>query len=391
MGPYVLRSINAHFKLWDTSVQDSFTENITQASVNSIPYIPTTCTCHYVDSGCGSVLAGSKCGPTQKIYTLDCGASPQGCGESLTGNTTNLPATECVEDTTGACCNAWTNIGCGTIPVGQRATANNCNYGYQIQGHQCGASTAIQCVQDATCNPQCLGILSQEATACTNEPPATAPLDQNYGITYVANKAACDPNRKCQFYCQSKNNNTYILNPTGTGCVLFNQCQVVDFQVPHHFRDPGQSGQQCSGLVQDDENQFCAAIGFTTSITAPYNHGFGGSGGDDTNWRMITPVTSTGGSFTESINGHTLAFQATKCGGYGWFYCSQATPTNPNPTMIENATICPDQPLPKTSYSIPSNTCDGKTPCQVVCNAGYYAVSTAGPCIPIPSTDRLRD
>jgi Flp pilus assembly pilin Flp len=34
MGPYVLRSVNAHFKLWDDGVQDSFTENITQAPVH---------------------------------------------------------------------------------------------------------------------------------------------------------------------------------------------------------------------------------------------------------------------------------------------------------------------------------------------------------------------
>ena len=45
MGPYVLRSVNAHFKLWDESVQDSSTENLTQAPASDVPKINTNCTC----------------------------------------------------------------------------------------------------------------------------------------------------------------------------------------------------------------------------------------------------------------------------------------------------------------------------------------------------------
>ena len=33
MGPYILRSINAHFKIWDDEIQDSHNERLTPLNV----------------------------------------------------------------------------------------------------------------------------------------------------------------------------------------------------------------------------------------------------------------------------------------------------------------------------------------------------------------------
>ena len=37
MGPYVLRSINAHFKIWDEEIQDSHNERIVDPGALSFP------------------------------------------------------------------------------------------------------------------------------------------------------------------------------------------------------------------------------------------------------------------------------------------------------------------------------------------------------------------
>jgi len=195
MGPYALRSVGAHFKLWDYSVHDSYSESLAQAPVNDVPDISTNCACQDnvpMPPDCGSSLAGSLCGPNQNIVTHTCNI--QGCdGE---------PATKCVLDTD--CCNLWTNIRCGRTPIGQNPPANDCNYNFEVQGHQCGSNTAIQCVPDAAhCAPTCLGnVFTLDGVAsipCPNEPPQSGSLDQTYGITYVSDKAQCDPKQNCQY------------------------------------------------------------------------------------------------------------------------------------------------------------------------------------------------
>ena len=73
MGPYVLRSIDAHFKLWDVGVQDSFDENINQAPVNDIPANSINTNCHTpIVGSCGSNQATSLCAPNQREIDYDC-------------------------------------------------------------------------------------------------------------------------------------------------------------------------------------------------------------------------------------------------------------------------------------------------------------------------------
>jgi hypothetical protein len=207
MGPYVLRSVGAHFKLWDEGVQDSFTENLTQAPVNDVPNVPTNCTCTTAAGSCGS--PNSQCAVTQRGYAHLC--NPQGCD--------GAPASSCVNDP--SCCTAWVPMGCGTVPLGQPpvttncgSTQCNCNYGYQIQSQQCGVNNSIQCIQDSACPlPTCLGILSPGSLVCTNEPPVNGvQLTQNIGYTHVSDATAC--NAPCQYYCDTVNSFFF----SGTSC-----------------------------------------------------------------------------------------------------------------------------------------------------------------------------
>lgn len=229
MGPYVLRSVNAHFKLWDEGVQDSFTENITQAPVGSVPHIPlNNCVCNPSAGSCGSGQAGSPCGPGYREHNYNC--NPQGCngaGDSY-----------CVLD--NSCCIAQ-NEGCGnytcpqtgcpsdaTTPP-QGANSNNCYFGYEIQGQTCGANTSIQCVYnpDASCTqgppccplPACIGTVPPDPNSkvCPGSPGTTTdtPLLNNVNdtITLVDHKQCTDTTDNsdgypagtptpCQFQCK---------------------------------------------------------------------------------------------------------------------------------------------------------------------------------------------
>ena len=105
MGPYVLRSIGAHFKLWDDGIKDSFQENLAQAPVNDIPEINASCNCPVTQGACG--LPDCPLGKMEMIPTCD----PVGCGN---GTQADLPY--CTPNQ--SCCRAWQTIGCGTAPVG---------------------------------------------------------------------------------------------------------------------------------------------------------------------------------------------------------------------------------------------------------------------------------
>ena len=105
MGPYALRSINAHFKLWDDGVQDSFTENLKQSSV--IPNITSSCTCNPIKGACGTTGGGTgSCGPSQREWDYNC--NPIGCNGAASGS-------YCLDDT--SCCTTYSPQGCGPTPV----------------------------------------------------------------------------------------------------------------------------------------------------------------------------------------------------------------------------------------------------------------------------------
>ena len=71
MGPYVLRSINSQFKLWDSSVSESFEDQVPDTNV----VIPVSCDCHWQEQGCG--VTGSGCQSTERLNRKVC--NPTGC------------------------------------------------------------------------------------------------------------------------------------------------------------------------------------------------------------------------------------------------------------------------------------------------------------------------
>ena len=217
MGPYVLRSINAHFKLWDGGVQDSFTEKIKQSSF--IPNIgPTNCVCTPSAGNCGSISGiGGLCGSDQREWDFNC--NPQGCNGAAGDS-------YCVNDL--SCCNTYSPQGCGTFPCpatgcsGASTTppaTNNCYFGQVIMATQC-SSLPVQCNPDPLCPlPACLGILSPGALYCatqTTTPPSG--LSQNYPENYMSGGVAgCPANAICQLYCDASRG--YFINPSGTSCL----------------------------------------------------------------------------------------------------------------------------------------------------------------------------
>jgi len=209
MGPYVLRSVNAHFKLWNDSTKDSFEENTIQAPVSVIPHIDTNCTCTSTPKDCGSSsnINQGSCGPGQRIIEHDC--SIQGCD--------GAPLSTCKDD--DSCCTTFSPGTCGTTPIGQTPSAGNCNYGQRILASQC-PNVPVECQADSSCGLPTCGPVSTingvpQATAC---PGSTDDLDKAYSPTYVATQGACTQT-KCQYYC-----NSGILDALGNCMPVYSIC-----------------------------------------------------------------------------------------------------------------------------------------------------------------------
>gem|GEM_PF-2731341 len=243
MGPYVLRSVNAHFKLWDESVQDSATENLTQAPLdNSIPNVPLNCTCKYVKGICQGPGVGGQgaCGANQREWDLQCGSSPVGCS--------GQPPSTCQYDTT--CCIVYSPQGCGTVPIppggippgNAPPTPGNCYYGQRIYATQC-STLPIECETetDHSCDPKCLGIIpaNPAPAPCLNEPPFNGtPLSQDYGITFVGadDQADCASISGCTAALCSPVGGTPSTTPGGPNCTYCNpsqSCQYSTFAPPN--------------------------------------------------------------------------------------------------------------------------------------------------------------
>ncbi|MBF0512262.1 MAG: hypothetical protein HQL13_08060 [Candidatus Omnitrophica bacterium] len=243
MGPYVLRSINAFFKLWDDSVRDSYTEHITQSP--TIPPINFLCTCSDSDlhiCGINSAGTNSQCHADEEIYSHIC--TPNLCD----GN----PTTLCKKNP-DFCCNQYQKVGCGTktlttrapdgtyipspsdgraIPAGSNLSGSgchtyafnditasnpnpvpNCYFGQMMYATQCAmtaTSPPIACCDVAPeCSPHCSGEGAPGTQIC---PGSNQNLDHNYAVTLVQNCTGA----KCEISCVPP----YKLNPAGTSCLL---------------------------------------------------------------------------------------------------------------------------------------------------------------------------
>ncbi len=329
MGPYVLRSINGHFKLWDEGVQDSFEENLRQAPVNAVPPINTNCLCTMYSTGCGSSLAGVQCGSNQKEHYWTCNL--QGC---------YVPPSQCINDPSccaapgkenkcgnspippngvppgGPCPTGWpTNISCIPPPAND---PDNCYYGEEIWGYQCGNNYSIECVQDSGCRmPECIGSIQFPLSTYSCNTNSQIPLNysplglsQDTPITYVdyPNLADCqngcsttcngstDP--KCLQTCQSNCNTLQYCNTTPGLCNVYcaspsikvGQACGIQFtvaSVPQNTKNAQQT------LTHNDTsaNSFCASsTTVITSVTASATGQPVPPSVTDSNGNILTPV-----------------------------------------------------------------------------------------------------
>jgi len=236
MGAYVLRSTNAHFKIWDEAVQDTFQEHITQAPQSAVPYIPTNCNCWDNSETCGSYGAGIQCASNERVWGHSCnilgcdgrassycqhddacclqyfqqacgtlpfhasGVSPTGFTRvTIAANATNkLPGTSyAYYSTAQGTCTANTSCPAGTectsVAAGgtKHCFTTSCSYGEHTWSTQC-ADLAVACFPEHACDPTCTGVNLADgsivfcATGNTSPPaPGTGGLLQNSPVTYV--------------------------------------------------------------------------------------------------------------------------------------------------------------------------------------------------------------
>src|SRR4051812_42723798 len=77
-GPTVIRGVNAHFKIWDDSIQDSYSDPFQETNV---ALLSTTCTCSDTIGGVGTRCGVSPCKTNEHLETRIC--SPAGCAQAL--------------------------------------------------------------------------------------------------------------------------------------------------------------------------------------------------------------------------------------------------------------------------------------------------------------------
>ena len=143
MGPYVIRSVNAHLKSWEDEVDDSINDPLMDADPTGLP--TPNCTCSLRPVGCGIAPCRVTEALTQKVcYPLNC--QPQGAGLCQTDD---------------ACC-GWVSSGdCGAgCPPGQR-----------LKQWQCGDEPPglPTCQPDTDCVFRCTGTIPVNSTPCTGD------------------------------------------------------------------------------------------------------------------------------------------------------------------------------------------------------------------------------
>ena len=171
MGPYVIRSINAHVHTWENDLHDSLTEDLGQEEPQGIE-LPT-CECgDPVPEGCGICLSmdscPTRCSRTERIWAHDC--TPPGCEVWLAfkgGVLPPLPGRDgCVDDPT--CCYDY-EFGCAPtylcVVLGEMHIQTFCGGG---PGEQLVAEF---CVPDPDCL-KCIGEPPDNSIICVpNIPP----------------------------------------------------------------------------------------------------------------------------------------------------------------------------------------------------------------------------
>jgi hypothetical protein len=131
MGPYVVRSWNAHLKGWDDGVKDSMEEPLTQAPVPNIP--PLACSCGvWKPVDCGLSNKAASCTSLQMLWEREC--RPLSC--AVFGRC----------DVNADCCTPWEELDCGVVAPHGTEPDGTCKDGQMNVQRLCGAPTPPNCV-----------------------------------------------------------------------------------------------------------------------------------------------------------------------------------------------------------------------------------------------------
>jgi hypothetical protein len=222
MGPYVMRSWNAHVKGWEDSVKDSVEDPLEQTN-DKPDYLPA-CVCEWkvpdictdpTKPCCGKY----GCGVFEETLRAEI-CTPLGCKQDA--------GKECRANS--ACCSqVWEDFGCQAGNDGQC----NCQQYELCQRQACGGgSYNRRCVQN---NPTC-------AKTCQGSPPPAGSLEatkiaslcsgddmnltENIDISYIEEARCNEPENvdpvpigqkpnKCQYQCREP----FIPNSFADGCI----------------------------------------------------------------------------------------------------------------------------------------------------------------------------
>ena len=271
-GPFLINGINAHFKIMDNDVRDSFDENIKQAGGGSAA--PCVCTpasadpsqwpggsCHV--NGCKAterehhrVCSPLKCQPENACVAddsccadalmMDCGSildlpsSPNNQCLSREALDPSFSALQAGHQVKGRCLGSGGGVlGCA---IGERQYKTTCG----VPGGT-GTKDAYGCAVDAACLPGCVPMMTTDNSEFCNPPDEDNPSNLPYEVSmrlnnadapprtysyYAAaddatrvgaikvwdafmNQSACSTGRYCERYCT----NCKVPNAAGTACI----------------------------------------------------------------------------------------------------------------------------------------------------------------------------
>ncbi|MEI7998423.1 MAG: hypothetical protein WCH62_02830 [Candidatus Omnitrophota bacterium] len=252
MGPYVIRSINAHFKLWQESIDDTTNDRMLDVPTN---VIAPTCSCGAKTfAGCGSQWqrANQNCAPDEHYWYTPC--TPSTCGYGLAGGFDEgcSPDSDPAVISSGQppCCDIYTASNpkvCGSVHlpyVGFSRTPPNangsvevsphnvnddstyCYYGEQVMYKQCTSTDAnrIHCKPNPACNPTCEGNLPTDnsgnpvASPCSG---ATTGLTHDWPVVITQTCPSSSP--KCYYSCKPG----YVPQTGVTGVITCAPCSII--------------------------------------------------------------------------------------------------------------------------------------------------------------------
>ncbi len=246
-GPTIIRGINAHFKLWDDSIQDSYTDPMEKADPLVNAEMPFNCVCTDFLGGVGQNCGVSPCGPRFRLEYKQC--SPTGCGQAR-----GEVMEQCIED--NQCCEIYVDTPvCGLGTGG----LNDCPFGDRVTQTMCGGNTVrFGCRPDPDpiaidgnpdCLPKCLGtyqtvpVMDPDSPSYTptigvmcpgddinlTRPPPWIVVGSQYGHNVSYPIGGCSNAADCQLYCPAP----LRVHPTSLfGCVaLWRQYRTAPQQV----------------------------------------------------------------------------------------------------------------------------------------------------------------